>query len=128
MQRPFAVQESTLDWEHWPDELVAKRGAISWRTLVSGDRTPSAALTVGVARLAPGETLEAHRHEQAEVYVGTAGEGTVTIEGEAFAVAEGTALFIPGNALHACENTGAEELRFVYVLAADSFADVDYRF
>jgi quercetin dioxygenase-like cupin family protein len=128
MQRPFAVPESTLDWERWPDELVAERGAICWRTLVSADRTPSEALTVGLARLAPGERLEAHRHEQAEVYVGTAGEGTVTIEGEPFTVAQGTAVFIPGNALHACENTGTEELRFVYVFAADSFADVDYRF
>lgn len=128
MSRPFSVSASELEWEHWPDELVGERGAISWRTLVSGDRTPSEALTVGVARLARGEMLNAHRHVQAEVYVGTTGEGTVTVEGERFPLAPGVAIFIPGDALHACANTGSEELQFVYVLAADSFAEVDYRF
>jgi quercetin dioxygenase-like cupin family protein len=128
MTKPAFVHDSDRQWETWPEPLVEERGRIFWKTLVSGDVTPSDALTLGVAKLAPGEELHAHRHEQAEVYLVTAGEGLVTVDGEAQSVGPGAAVFIPGNAIHSCANTGANELRFAYVLAADSFADVEYLF
>ena len=43
-------------------------------------------------------------------------------------VRAGSAVFVPGGAVHSCENTGASELRLAYVLAADSFEDVEYVF
>jgi quercetin dioxygenase-like cupin family protein len=125
---PVFVRDSDREWETWPEPLVEERGQIFWKTLVSGDITPSDGLTLGVAKLAPGEELRAHRHEQAEVYLVTAGEALVTIDGEARSVGPGAAVFIPGNALHSCANTGPNEVRFAYVLAADSFADVEYVF
>ena len=85
-------------------------------------------LTLGVARLPPGEELHEHRHEQSEVYFVLDGAGVVTVNGEERDVADGAAVFIPGNALHSCRNTGDVELRFAYVLAADSFEDVEYVF
>ena len=128
MSEPSFVDEAEREWETWPDTLVEERGHIFWKTLVSGDVTPSDGLTLGVARLAPGEELRAHRHEQAEVYLVTSGEALVTVDGEARSVGPGAAVFIPGNAVHSCANTGANELRFAYVFAADSFADVEYVF
>ncbi len=128
MTKPVFVHESEREWEIWPEPLVEERGRIFSRTLVSGDTTPSDGLTLGVAKLAPGEELRAHRHEQAEVYLVTAGEGLVTVDGETRSVGTGGAVFIPGNALHSCANTGTNELRFAYVLVADSFADVEYVF
>jgi mannose-6-phosphate isomerase-like protein (cupin superfamily) len=128
VSEPAFVREADREWETWPDELVEERGRILWKTLVSGDVTPSDGLTLGVAKLPPGEGLREHHHEQAEVYLFLAGDGLVTVDGEARSVGPGAAVFIPGNAPHSCENTGASELRFAYVLAADSFADVEYVF
>jgi quercetin dioxygenase-like cupin family protein len=103
----------------WDDE----RGRVAFRTLAAGE-----GLTLGIARIAPGDELREHRHEPAEIYVVLAGEGVVTIEGEPHAIAAGDALHIPGNARHSCRNSGRDELRFAYVLAADSFDDVEYVF
>ena len=76
----------------------------------------------------PTEALREHRHHQAEIYLVLEGAGSVTIDGKARPVAAGCAVFIPGNALHSCENTGTSELQFAYVLAADSFEEVEYIF
>ena len=52
----------------------------------------------------------------------------VRVGSKARPIEAGSAVFFPGDAVHSCENTGASELRFVYVLAADSFDDVEYVF
>ena len=60
------VHEDDRKWERWPDEQVAERGNVVWKTLISAGLTRSDSLTLGIALLAPGETLRPHRHEQAE--------------------------------------------------------------
>ena len=127
-REPVVVQESTREWETWPAEDMAERGLVYWKTLVSGDLTHSEALTMGIAKIPPDEALHEHRHRQAEIYLVLEGTGSVTIDGKTRPVAAGSAVFIPGNALHSCENAGTSELRFAYVLAADSFEDVEYVF
>ena len=57
-----------------------------------------------------------------------AGEGSVRVGGAVRPLRAGSAVFVPGDAVHSCENTGATELRLAYVLAADSFGDVEYVF
>ena len=59
--RPFVIHEDDCEVEGWND---AAPGQVRWRTLLSGDRTPTAALTVGVAELEPGEAVDfrPHRH------------------------------------------------------------------
>jgi quercetin dioxygenase-like cupin family protein len=109
-------------------EDVARRGLVYWKTLVSGDLTHSEALTMGIAKIPPSEALHEHRHQQAEIYLVLEGTGSVTIDGKARPVGAGSAVFIPGNALHSCANTGASDLRFAHVLAADSFEEVEYVF
>jgi quercetin dioxygenase-like cupin family protein len=69
-----------------------------------------------------------HRHEQPEAYLVLDGTGVVTIAGVTRTLREGVAVFIPGNALHAVRATGESDLRLAYVLAADSFEDVEYVF
>ena len=125
---PVIVDSAGRDWETWPAELTQQRGGVRWQTLVSGDRTPSDTLTLGVAMLPPGEVLHLHRHAQAELYFVLEGAGEVTLEDVVHAVGSGAAVFIPGNARHAIRNTGTTELRYVYVFAADSFTDVEYVF
>jgi quercetin dioxygenase-like cupin family protein len=123
MSEPVFVDEAERGWETWPDDLVDERGHVFWKTLVGGE-----GLTLGIARLAPGEELRRHRHAHAEVYLVSTGAGVVTVDGERRDVGPGSAVFIPGNAEHSCANTGAAELRFAYVLAADAFAEVEYVF
>jgi mannose-6-phosphate isomerase-like protein (cupin superfamily) len=125
---PVIVYEGEREWETWPRPEIPRRGHAFWKTLISADLTRSDSLTLGVAKLGSGEALHEHRHEQAEIYFVLTGSGVVTIEDESRTVGPGAAVFIPGNALHACENPGATELRVVYVLAADSFEDVQYLF
>ena len=62
------------------------------------------------------------------MYYILSGSGTVTIAGTHNHVAPGDALFIPGNAEHGTVNTGKEEMRWLYVFAADSFRDVVYQY
>jgi quercetin dioxygenase-like cupin family protein len=125
---PVVVEQRAREWEAWPADQVAERGQAEWKTLISADLTRSEGLTMGVARLPPGGSLRAHRHEQHEAYFILDGAAVVTIDGSARTVGPGVAVFIPGNAVHAVEATGGSGLRLVYVLAADSFQDVDYVF
>lgn len=124
---PVVVHESECAAERW----AALPGAgVAWRTLLSADRSPTAGLTMGVAELEPAAPSPApgHRHDADEAYYVIAGRGTVTIEGQPWSLSPGSGVFIPAGVRHVLHNTGKEVLRVLYVLAADSFDDVEYRF
>ena len=127
-REPVVVRESARDWQTWPEEEAANRGLVYWRTLVSGDVTRSEALTLGIAKIPPGGTLHEHRHRQAEIYLVLQGTGSVRVDGKTRPVGAGSAVFIPADAVHSCENTGASDLRFAYVFPASSFEEVEYVF
>lgn len=126
--RPAVTSQEERAWETWPADQIDERGQVWWRTLISAGATPTSTLSLGVARIAPGAALNAHRHEQAEVYLVLAGSGELTIDGATRTVKEGDAVFIPGGATHALACAGSSELRFTYAFAADSTGDVVYDF
>lgn len=123
----FVIHESACAFEGSQETAP---GAVRWRTLISGDRTPSGLLTVGIAELEPGgaEAFLPHKHAQAEVYYILEGEGVVSIAGTDHPVRPGSAVFIPGGVAHGARNTGAGLLRLFYVFPADSFAEIRYEF
>jgi quercetin dioxygenase-like cupin family protein len=121
---PVVIGEDERGWKAWQDGS----DAVLYKTLISGGMTRSEALTVGVAKLQPGAALSGHRHRQAEVYLVLAGEGSVWVGAGVRPVRAGSAVFVPGGVFHSCENTGDSESRLAYVLAADSFEDVEYVF
>jgi quercetin dioxygenase-like cupin family protein len=125
-EEPVVVGEDERAWEALGDEEASD--SVLFKTLISGGLTKSEALTAGVAKIPTGAALSRHRHRQAEVYLVLAGEGSVRVGDGVRPVRAGSAVFVPGGAVHACENTGASELRLAYVLAADSFEDVEYVF
>ena len=125
---PVVVEVGERGWEAMRSGETSGPGSVLFKTLISGDLTRSEALTLGVAKIQPGSALSAHRHAQPEVYLVLAGEGSVRVGGVLRSVRAGSAVFVPGDAVHSCENTGASELRLAYVLAADSFQDVQYVF
>jgi mannose-6-phosphate isomerase-like protein (cupin superfamily) len=69
-----------------------------------------------------------HRHASAEVYYVLNGVGIVSLAGNEHKVEAGSAVSIPADVEHGIRNTGAEDLRMFYCLAADSFSDVEYCF
>ena len=121
--RPHVVHHDDAPEQAW-------EGIVTWRALISGCSGPSAGLTVGIAQLAPGSTIDGavHRHDQHEGYVITAGSGIIHLDGHPQAVRPGSAVFIPGGVRHCAQNTGDDTLTLVYVLAADAAADVIYDF
>src|SRR5688500_3341619 len=125
LTRPLVVHERNLDCAGWDDPV---NGRVAWRTLFSGDVTPTEALTCGIAELEPGGWLGLHRHAPAEIYYVLEGRGVVTLEGAEHAVSRGSAVFIPADAEHGIRNTGPEPLRFLYAFPVDAFGDVEYRF
>jgi len=126
--RPVVVNVAEREWTGWPAGQTAERGAIEWKTLISGDRTASDTLSLGLARVPPGAALNPHRHAQAEVYLVLGGAGELRVDGVARTVAAGDAVFIPAGAVHSIACAGAAELTFAYAFAADSTADVVYDF
>ena len=126
--RPVVTRESEREWESWPDDEVATRGRVFWKTLFSRGRTPTEALTLGIARIPPGEALHEHRHAEPEIYLVLDGVATVAVAGEERRVEAGAAIFVPGGAVHGCRNAEASELRFAYAFPTDSFEAVEYDF
>lgn len=122
--RPFAVEADRLPAEGEGDRTA---GELTWTTLISADRTPSAEMVVGVANFPPGGNLKPHRHAAAEFYFGLAGDGTVSADGREFAIARGTAVFIPGDTLHGVQ-AGANGLSFLYGFAVRAFSDIVYHY
>lgn len=126
---PVVVREDDREWETWANEEdILERGLVYWKTLISGDVTSSEALTMGIGKIPVGEALRRHRHRQAEIYLILEGTGVVEIRSAAQPVGAGSTVFIPGDAVHSCENTGATDLRFAYVFPADSFEGSEHIF
>lgn len=123
--RPVVLHQSEVVPEVWDDP---RAGRLSFRTLFSADRTPTTALTTGVAVLAPGDWLGRHRHAPPEVYVVTAGSGSVFLDGREYVVRPGSSVFVPGDVEHGVVNPGDEPLVIHYTFPVQSFADVEYHY
>lgn len=105
------------------------RGIVTWKTLISAPQTATDSLTAGIATCPPQHGhLCPHRHSHAEIYHIISGTGIVKIDGKEQEVTAGSVVYIPGDAEHGIRNKGAEELKWLYVFAADGFQDVVYRF
>jgi quercetin dioxygenase-like cupin family protein len=122
--QPFITHEDLCPLEGWDDPV---RGAVQWRTLLSGEHTPTDSLTMGVA-MVTGTERRLHRHAQPEAYYVLSGEGVLHIDGTERQLTAGAAAFIPGGALHGAWRTGDATLRLLYVFAADAFDQIHYEF
>ena len=125
--QPTIVQEAQCELEGWEDPAP---GLVTWRTLFSGDRTPTGTLVQGVAEVRAGSDTRPglHRHAHAETYYILSGRGVIDLAGEERPLAPGDAVFIPGNTWHAAWSEGEAPLRILYTFAANSFDEVVYEF
>ena len=91
------IEPEALPWETWDDPTLAARSPLRWKLIFSGRRTPTEALSFGLAEFPPGAVLPLHHHAPAEVYHGLDGEGLVEIESEPHRLRAGVSLFIPAD-------------------------------
>jgi quercetin dioxygenase-like cupin family protein len=124
-QQEFITVLDDHQLEEWDDPI---RGRLGFLTLFSGDSTGTRELTTGLAVVPPGGWLGLHRHSASETYFVVDGSGLVLLEGAEHPVRPGSTVFIPGNAVHGCRNTGASELRVFYAFAAHAMSDIHYEF
>lgn len=125
--KPVIINEQDCPTENW---AAIGRGNVSWKTLISSDRTPTDSITMGIAEIKPGSPEEAHlhRHKPAEAYYILSGKGFVSIDGTRTDIDTGMAIFVPSNALHAVGNNGTDTLRILYVFGVNSFKQIEYFF
>lgn len=124
--KPVIIHEHERDFEQ---TINLPGGRTRWKTLLSADRTPTDAMTIGITEIEPGQANKffLHQHAQPEVYYILAGHGVVQISGEEYVLQPGTLVFIPGDAPHGLRNTGDEVLRLLYIFAVDSLDEVVYK-
>ena len=120
---PFVIHESETPRESWD-------GIVSWHTLLSSDRTPTEGLTLGIAIIEPGASVDGaiHHHSPHEAYYVIEGTGRVHLDGAERFLEPGSAVFIPGGTHHFVINDGPGPLRLLYTFAINSFEDVEYHF
>ncbi len=128
MATPTITQAADISWDTWLDPALAERSPVRWKDLIGRERGASQALSLGIAEIPPGATLARHRHAAPEIYYVLGGVGHVEVDGQAYPATSGSAIFIPGGALHAFTNTGAVTITFVYVFPVNAFADLVYTF
>lgn len=116
----YVTEEKTVPLESGDDP------GVTWRTLTSGDRTPTRVLTSGVCEIEPGGELLLHRHEPLELYHFLEGTGVVRLGDRDQRVQAGTTISIPGNMPHGIRNDGKTLLKLFYVFPVDSFDEVVY--
>jgi len=102
--QPVLIHEKERPWEGTAGNHL---GDATWRTLLSGDTTPSLHMTCGIVEVGKwqGGEMVPHQHPQSEVYHVLEGQGVVTIEGEDYVLDKGSTLFIPGGCEHGTRNT-----------------------
>ena len=126
--KPVVIREQDCATEDWKAE---GRDLVTWKTLISADRTPTDSVTMGITEIKPGGSANdvyLHRHEAAEAYYVLSGEGFVSIDGEVTKISQGEAIFVPSNSWHAVGNDRKAVLRVLYVFGVNSFSDVKYVF
>ncbi len=126
MSVPFVTHDAGVPSDGWAEPDA--RGVLGWQTLITGDLTPSEALTAGIAIFEPGGFLALHRHEPAEIYFVLEGTGIVTLDGVDHLVKPGDCVYVPPMAEHGVRNLDIGMLRFFYVFPTNSFADITYKF
>ena len=128
MLEPAIRHEADLPWESWDDPELKARSPIRWKLLISGNRTPTAALTLGIAELPPGETLISHTHAQSETYYVISGIGRIAVGEMVDEIGPGSAVYIPLNIRHSTTCLSDEPLVIVLTFPCDQFDEVVYRF
>jgi mannose-6-phosphate isomerase-like protein (cupin superfamily) len=103
-----------------------RSGLVSRILLQQGD-LPDLRLTATWVDVAPGSRQRLHNHPSEQVYMITAGRGTMAVGDERQEVAGGDLVYVPPNVIHGIENSSKEVLTYISAatLAMDAEAAYD---
>ena len=121
---PTKVEESTVEVDRWNDDV---HGKVTWRTIISADRTTSRDLICGIAYFEADGILRLHRHAQAEIVHVLDGCGQARVGNQTFSLEKGDTVFVPGNTPHEFA-ASLPGLKLYYVFHADGFEEIVYDF
>jgi mannose-6-phosphate isomerase-like protein (cupin superfamily) len=99
-----------------------RSGLVSRILLQQGDLLDLRLMTTWVD-VAPGSRQRLHNHPSEQVYVITAGRGTMAVGDERQEVAGGDLVYVPPNIIHGVENSSKEVL--TYISAATPAMDAE---
>jgi mannose-6-phosphate isomerase-like protein (cupin superfamily) len=99
-----------------------RSGLVSRILLQQGDLLDLRLMTTWVD-VAPGSRQRLHNHPSEQVYVITAGRGTMAVGDERQEVAGGDLVYVPPNIIHGIENSSKEVL--TYISAATPAMDAE---
>ena len=128
MAEPTSVALDEPPWESWAGAALAARSHVRWKLLFSQGRTPTGAMSMGLAEIRPGSIEPLHHHEPAEIYHVMEGEGVAEVDEKEYRLRPDVSLFIPPDARHGARCTSEAPLRLLFVFPTDSFEEVAYRF
>jgi mannose-6-phosphate isomerase-like protein (cupin superfamily) len=117
--------ESEYPWEYERGE-EGRNDVIRWRTLLSGDKTPSQGISMGVLEIPPGACMVAHHHSLLEVYYFTAGEGQLLCGDKIKDVRAGDVAYIPSNEVHGLKNISQVLLTLTWMFPSDTWSEIEY--
>ena len=121
----FIKNDGDYPWEFEQGE-EGRSDVIRWRTLLSGEKTPSKQLSMGTLELPPNTALLPHHHAPIEVYYLTQGQGLLRIGDEDREVKAGDVVYIPGNLTHGIKNLSAQTLKLVWMFPTDTWSEIEY--
>lgn len=121
----FIKNDSEYPWEYEQGE-EGRDDVIRWRSLLSGEKTPTEKISMGTLELPQNAALPPHHHSPLEVYYITEGEGELLLGEELRRVKAGDVVYIPSNMTHAIKNLGEQLLKLVWVFPTDTWAEIVY--
>jgi len=124
-ERTVLANEEQYPWELDPeDEDRAAR--IRVRTLISGEKTPTSGISMGIFEMPPGAQLDPHHHHPQEVYYVAEGEAEVFADGEWRPLRKGDVAYFPGDAVHGARNRGGGTCAIVWIFPTDTYDEIEY--
>ena len=88
------------------------------RELIHPEHHPVTNLSLAEARIQPGKSTEAHRHnETEEIYHVTAGSGEMTVNADKFPINKGDTILLKKGDVHSVTNTSADTLIIICACA-----------
>lgn len=123
----LAVAVDDTRWTGWSDGS-ADGAELRYITLFAAGETRTSGLIQGLLEYPPGARSRAHWHTPIETYYVLSGTGAGRIGARQLSFGPGAAIYVPGRAVHAFENTGDAPLRVLWTLECDGIDDIDFTY
>ncbi|MCF8069870.1 MAG: cupin domain-containing protein [Desulfobacterales bacterium] len=124
-EKSVLVNEDQYNWEY--EEGKSDRAdVIRWKSIISGEKTPTHGMNMGILEVPPGAIMDIHHHHPQEIYYVIRGEAEVYLDNRWQSIKAGDAIYVPKNNLHGVKNSGEELFKLVWMFPTDSWTEIEY--